>query len=316
MSILAVMVRYNPSLQPSQAMRAVCQALTGDAALGEAYRLLIWDNGPEPPSSPSLPIPFEYRHPGHNLGISGACNEAARLAQERGHRWMLLLDEGTPVTSGFMRAMLDWSERLAGQSEIALIAPTVRAGGAILSPRQCLFLRDRAYSDPAPGIAEGEACAVNSGWMMRVAALRSVGGFSANFWLDYSDRHICHQLYLHGYKVWRATNAELNYEGSAMGYDQSMTPARYINFCYAESAFHDLYRGLLESCAQDLRLFLRAIKQRRTCKDPAYARITQAQLLYRLRFARSARIERWEQEGERRRAKMTLSDALAKRSAG
>ena len=315
MAILAVMVRYNTPLQQSDTVRGVCEALSGDAALAKAYQFLIWDNSAEPIEYPSLPIRFEYRHSRHNMGISGACNEAIYLAHARRHQWMLLLDQDTRVTAAFLKSMLGWSERLASRSEIAVVAPTVRSGGLVVSPRQYLFNRHIAYLDPAPGIAEGEAFAINSGSLTRVSALRAVGGFSNDFWLDYSDIYICHQYFLHGYKLWRATDTELEHEMTVRDYDRLMTPARYINYSYAESAFNDMYKGPWENGVQNLRLLARAVRQRRRYKDPAYSRITLAQFFYRMRNSRERRIENWKNEGERRRARMTLNEALAHRNA-
>lgn len=316
MTILAVMVRYNTPLHQSHTVQGVCEALTSSLSLQDAYQFLIWDNSPEKLANPSLPIPFEYQHSRHNLGIAGACNNAMRVARERGHPWMLLLDQDTKVHPGFFAAMLRWSAELQNRSEIALAAPTVRSGNLIVSPRQYLFNRHRAYPDSAPGLAEGEAFAINSGSLIRVAALKSIGGFSTDFWLDYSDSYVCHQFYLRGYKIWRATDAQLEHEMSVRDYDRLMTPARYINYSYAETAFNDLYKGTLENWTQNLRLLARAIRQRRRYKDPAFSRITAAQFMYRLRVSREERIERWLRAGEQRLAKMTLNDALEQRKAG
>lgn len=315
MTILAVMVRYNTSLQQSDTLRGVCEAFASSPSLGESCQFLIWDNSPEKLANPSLPIPFEYHPSRHNLGIAGAFNTAMGIARQRGIPWMLLLDQDTKVHAGFFEAMLRWSVQLENQPEIAIVAPTVRSAGLIVSPRQYLFNRHRAYPDPDPGIAPGEAFAINSGSLVRVAALKSIGGFSSDFWLDYSDMYVCHQFFVHGLKLWRATDAELEHEMSVTDYDRLMPPARYINFSYAETAFNDLYKGTLENWTQNLRLLARAIRQRRKYKNPAFSRITAAQLMYRLRVPREERLERWRLAGEQRIAKMTLSDALQQRVA-
>ncbi|MGH9588342.1 MAG: hypothetical protein ACRD3F_15435 [Acidobacteriaceae bacterium] len=316
MTILAVMVRYNTPLHQSDTLRGVCEAFVSNPAFKDAFQFLIWDNSPEVLTAPSLPIPFEYRHSRHNIGIAGAFNSATQIARERGHAWMLLLDQDTKVHAGFFDAMLRWTAELENRSYIALIAPTVRSGNLIVSPREYLFNRHRAYPDPTPGIATGEAFAINSGAVVRVAALRSIGGFSTDFWLDYSDIYVCHQFYLRDYKIWRATDAELDHEMSVRDYDRLMTPARYINYSYAETAFNDIYKGVLENWTQNLRLVARTIRQRRQYKNRAFSRITAAQLLYRLRTSREERIERWRLAGEERLAKMTLKDALDQRKAG
>jgi GT2 family glycosyltransferase len=316
MSILAVMVRYNTPLAQSDTANGVREALALNPILREKYRFLIWDNSPEGLTNPNIPTPFEYHHSRHNLGISGACNDALQLAHKQGHAWILLLDQDTHVTAAFLETMLRWSMDLALRREIAIAAPTVRVGNKIVSPRRHLFNRHHAYPDAAPCIAEGEPFAINSGSLMRTSALRAVGGFSPDFWLDYSDIYVCHQLYLHGYKIWRATDAELQHEMSVMDYDRLMTPSRYTNFSYAETAFNDLYKGRLENWVQNLRLAARAVRQRRRYQDPAFSRITLAQLIYRLRVSRASRIEQWKQSGEQRRARATLQDALDQRIAG
>lgn len=309
------MVRYKTPLHQSDTVRGVCEALAGSPSLCEGCQFLIWDNSPEKLTNPVLPIPFEYRYSLHNLGISGAGNYAMQLAREQGQSWMLLLDQDTCVSAPFLKTMLRWSHDLAREREIALVAPTVRSGELVVSPGQYLFNRHCAYPDSVPGIAIGEAFAISSGSLIRVAALRKIGGFSNNFWLDCSDMDVCHRLYLHGYKVWRATDAELQHEMTVLDDDRLMTPARYINYLYAESAFNDLYKGFFENCSQDLRLFARAIRQRREYQNQAFSRITFAQLRYRLRVSRRVRIERWLEVGEQRRATMTLNDAIGQRRA-
>jgi GT2 family glycosyltransferase len=153
-------------------------------------------------------------------------------------------------------------------------------------------------------VAEGEAFAINSGCLMRVAWLKKIGGFSNDFWLDYSDIYACHQIFVRGGKVWRATDAELEHEMTVMDYDRLMSPWRYTNFSHAESAFNDLYKGYAENAMQNLRLLARAIKQRRKYRNPEFSRITLAQLIYRLTVPRRRRIQQWIAAGEERRAKI------------
>lgn len=304
MSMLAVMVRYNTPLGESETVKGVCEALTADTELRANCDFMIWDNSPERLVAPDLPIEFDYAHSEQNLGVSGAYNNATRTALERGHEWMLLLDQDTHVTADFMRAMLRWSEELKPRSEIAVIAPTVRVGKMVVSPRRHLFNRHRAYADTKPGVAEGEAFAINSGCLMRVAWLKKIGGFSSDFWLDYSDIYACHQFFLRGGKLWRATDAELEHDMTVMDYDRLMSPWRYTNFSQAESAFNDLYKGYAENAMQNVRLLARSIKQRRKYRNPEFARITLAQLIYRLTVPRRRRIQKWIAAGEERRAKI------------
>lgn len=315
MSVLAVMVRYNTPLAESETVRGMCAALAGDAGLRAACDFMVWDNSPQRLARPELPVDFDYAHSEQNLGVSGAYNNATRYAVERGHEWMLLLDQDTRVTPDFLRAMLRWSVELKSRSEIALIAPTVRVGEMVVSPRRYLFNRHRAYAEPTPGVAEGEAFAINSGSLVRVQWLKAIGGFSSDFWLDYSDIYACHQIFLRGGKVWRATDAELEHEMTVMDYDRLMSTWRYRNFSQAESAFNDLYKGYAENGAQNLRLLLRAVKQRLKYSNPEFARITLSQLIYRLTVPRRRRIQRWIAASEERRTKIMRAPLRAERRA-
>jgi len=301
MKILAVMVLYQTPLTDSETIRGLCEAFRSRPELAESYQIVVWDNSPEPLLNVDLPIPFVYRHSQYNAGVSGAYNSAMRHALECGCEWMLLLDQDTAVTAEFLSTMQRHCSEVDRRGQVAAIAPTVRVRDVVVSPRKQLFNHHGSYPLGESGIAEGEAFAINSGCLMRVRALEAIGGFSVDFWLDYSDMYVFHQFFLGGLKVWRVADAELEHDLSVMDYDRLMTPGRYRNFSSAESAFHDLYKGRLENAVQNLRLLARAIKQRRKYKNPEFSRIAWRQLVYRLTVPRKQRIARWRQEGEQRR---------------
>ncbi len=298
---LAVVVRYKTAFSDSQTIQGWCAAFAADPALAQQYHLLIWDNSPEPLLAPELPVAFEYRHSEQNLGVSGAYNSAMQYALANGYTWMLLLDQDTSITADFLRRMLAHGLALETREGIAAITPTVRTRGVVISPLRQLFNRNRSYPAGAPSIAPGEATAANSGCLMRVSALAAIGGYDTSFWLDYSDMYVFHRFFLTGKKVWLATDVELEHELSIMDYDRLMTPWRYRNFSYAETAYNDLFKGRLEGLVQTARVFVRAIKQRRKYKNPEFSRIAWEQFFYRLRVRRSSRIARWIAEGEKRR---------------
>ncbi len=300
MKVLAVVVRYNTALAESETVRGLVGALAADPALAAAYQLLIWDNSPKPLVEPHLPIPFTYRHSERNLGVSGAYNGAMEVALERGAAWMLLLDQDSEVTEGFLEAMLSHAREQAGDGRVAAIVPTVKVRGLTMSPKRQLFNRHCDYPAGECGIAEGETVAINSGCLMRPSALARIGGFSTDFWLDYSDVYVFHHFFEQGLRVWRAADVELEHEMSIMDYDRLMTPWRYRNFSYAETAFHDLYRSRLENLIQTARLFARAIKQRFKYRNPIFSRIAWEQFLYRVRVRREERLARWHAAGKRR----------------
>ena len=299
--ILAVVVRYNTPFEESQTLVGIGAALAANPDLAKQYHLFVWDNSPQALPEPPLPIPYTTHHATVNLGVSGAYNSALAHALEQGGTWMLLLDQDTTITAEFLRRMLAHSVALETREEIAAIAPTVRTRGVVISPLRQLFNRNRPYAAGAPTVAQGEATAANSGCLVRVSALAGIGGYDTNFWLDYSDMYVFHRFFLAGKKVWLATDVELEHELSIMDYDRLMTPWRYRNFSYAETAYNDLFKGRIEGLVQSARVFVRALKQKRKYRNPEFSRIAWEQFFYRLRVRRSKRIARWNAQGAKRR---------------
>jgi GT2 family glycosyltransferase len=300
LKILAVIVRYNVPLAESQTLLGLNDVFQRWPDLSEDMGVLVWDNSPEPLIDPALPLSFEYRHSSRNEGVSGAYNQALSMARERGAQWMLLLDQDTSVTESYLRAMTAHSHHLATQTHIAAIVPVVRVGDLIVSPRQAFFNRHRPYAGLS-GIASGEGFAINSGCLIRVDALQGIGGFSSEFWLDYSDMYVFHQFFLHGLKIFRATDAELQHQMTMLDYDNLMAPWRYKNFIEAEGAFNDLYKSGLENAVQTLRLVVRALRQRMRYKNPQFSRTTVKHLIHRLTMRRTSRLRGWTEAQRKRR---------------
>ena len=293
MNILAVMVRYQIPLLDSQTFQGLRRALETSRDLTQALNVIVWDNSEQPLTDFEFPAGFNYFHSSMNLGVAGAFNGAMQLALAMECEWMLLFDQDTRVEAKFLQTMVRHGHDLEAAAEIAAVAPTVRVRGQVVSPRRQLFNHHRPYPEKQVGIAKGEAFAINSGCLLRVAALRQIGGFSTDFWLDYSDMYVFHQFFLRGKKIWRAADAELEHEMSIMDYDRLMSESRYRNYSHAESAFNDLYKGKFENAAQTLRLAARAVRQKRKYRNPVFSAIAWEQFFYRLRVPRAERLERW-----------------------
>jgi GT2 family glycosyltransferase len=303
--ILVVVVRYKTPLSESPALLGLCSALSSQSDLAKNYTVMIWDNSPEEILNPQLPIPFLYEHSKINLGVSGAYNKASEYAAANAYPWMLLLDQDTKITPEFLSTMYRHSLNLLPKKEIAVIVPTVRCNDTAISPARRLFGRNRGYPAGECGIAPGEATSINSGCMMRIASLQTIGGFSADFWLDFSDEYVFHQFFVHGMKVWRAADVELGHELSIMDYDHLMTSGRCRNFAHAETAFNDIYHGRLENALLTLRIFVRAIKHWMKYRNSEFSQIAWTQFIYRLRVPRAERLARWHAESKKRATQQT-----------
>jgi GT2 family glycosyltransferase len=287
---LAVVVLYRTPLDASKTLAGLAQAFAEDASFMEQLDVLVWDNSPEGLRGRSLPFAFTYQHAPLNEGVSGAYNAAATLAEQRGCTWLLLLDDDTSVTAEFLRGMLGHAARIADEERIAAIAPFLYAETFCMSPRLWRFARHVPLPRPAHPCTETRAIfAANSGTLMRVRALKAIGGYNAQFWLDYSDIELFHRLHRHGFFVRIASDLRLEHEMAMLDYDRRMTPARFATFLAAESDFMDLYRGRLERAMHLLRLTARVLHQR-SYADPAFAGLSRQALWERLTTRRAARL--------------------------
>jgi GT2 family glycosyltransferase len=287
---LAVVVIYRMPFAQSKTLAGLARAFAEDPSLAQRLDVLVWENSPEAQEERELPFAFTYQHSGANEGVSGAYNAAARMAAERGCGWLQLLDDDTSVTGEFLRGMLRNAAEAAGDERVAAIVPFLYAGSFCMSPRLWRFARHIPLPRPDAAYTETRSVfAANSGTLMRLRALETIGGYSARFWMDYSDIDVFHRLHEHGFCVRIAGDLSLQHEMAMLDYDRRMTPARFATFLSAESDFMDLYRGSAERGMHLLRLAARVLHQR-SYADPAFARLSRKALWERLTTRRATRL--------------------------
>jgi GT2 family glycosyltransferase len=301
MQILAVVVLYKQSPLQSQTIRSLIRVFGSDPDLLTRVRVLLWDNSPVPATDVSLPFAFELSHAGRNAGTSGAYNHAAERAQSLGCPWLLLLDQDTTVSAQFLLGMMGYGERLCHEQEIAAVVPFIFSHGTLVSPRRLLsFNRVRQIPVTFSGICKHKAYAVNSATLMRVSALREVGGYSEEFWLDLSDVYVFQAMHSKGRYIYVAGDLRVEHSIASMDFDKEMSPERYRNFLAAESAYVDLFLSPLEGWSQVLRLFVRTFRQYRRYKNKVFSRIAGEYFLQRLFFTKACRLERWRTQLKKR----------------
>ena len=126
-----------------------------------------------------------------------------------------------------MAAAASESTRYAG---IGAIVPQIAAGGRQLSPNWFQFgAIPRWYRTGYVGVPSEPVFAFNSGAMLRVDALKQVGGYDPRFWLDNSDAMIFSKLHEHGKRVYVAGDIQVEHEFSMKDMQRRMSPARYQN---------------------------------------------------------------------------------------
>jgi hypothetical protein len=150
------------------------------------------------------------------------------------------------------------------------------------------------------GVYRQRAFAVNSGSLMRVSALREIGGYSDDFWLDLSDVYVFQEMYRKDRYLFIAGDLTLQHSITSMDFDKDMAPDRYRNFLAAESAFVDLYSSAPERAAHLLRLLLRTARQLRQHSNKEFSRMTFEYFNRRLFDSRTKRIQSWREQLVRR----------------
>jgi GT2 family glycosyltransferase len=297
MQILAVVVLYKQSPEESETIRSLTRVFEQNPELKSSVRVLLWDNSPVPVTKASLPFPVALGHAGGNVGTSGAYNHAMKFADLAGCQWLFLLDQDTTVSGELLLGMVGYSEKFKDAQEVAAVVPFVISHGTLVSPRRLLsFNRVQQIPLTYQGLCRDKAYAVNSATLMRVAALREIGGYSEEFWLDLSDVYVFQELHRKGRYIYIAGDLRVEHSIASMDYDREMSPQRYKNFMAAESAYVDLYLPPLDRLSQILRLSVRTVRQYRRYQNKIFSRISWEYLLQRLFLTRSRRLERWRQQ--------------------
>jgi GT2 family glycosyltransferase len=257
--ILAVLVLYQVEASNCLTLVSFFRALD-ESGLVSQFRLLIYDNSPCRSIGPlASPVPFSCIHDPANGGLFGAYNSALQMAEKEGNDWLLLLDQDTEINADYLkklwRGLGDW----AGEQRCAALVPKLLAKNAIISPTRVLWgWRLLPVDKTFTGMAPWEIAVLNSGTLLRISAVREVGGFNQAFWLDYLDHWLFNRLYSAGYQVF-VLDAELSHELSLTDM-RSMQVGRYNNILSAEGQFYKTCKSSSENWFYLIKLLIRAAK--------------------------------------------------------
>ena len=243
-SILAVVVLYECAPSESRSLCALIAILRANSELSRHFSLIIYDNSPlEQRLDLDANFKIQYQHDPRNAGLATAYNFAIGQAETENHDWLLLLDQDTLVTREFLDELKACAEQLRPEDNVASIVPKLIVDGRICSPAPHFLDQVRhqferpgdAIGREISGIQAGRPSAYNSGSALRVSALRAVGGFPEEYWLDYLDHAVFHSLAAHGYRMF-VLSSELQHDSSQRTI-QSVPPWRQRNLLYSQIRF-------------------------------------------------------------------------------
>lgn len=274
-SILAILVLYNRDLSQSQSASSLLRILNESPELAKHFSLVLYDNSPQP-QKPDIAAsyPICYIHDPYNGGLASAYNFALQRAESEEREWLLLLDQDTSLTLEFVHELVQVTGSLHARSEVAAIVPKLRVNGKIDSPAADLFdqmrrqfLRsEQAITQETEGIKKQSLCSYNSGSTLRVAALRSIGGFPVEFWLDFLDHAVFHALFSNGFLVY-VLRSTLEHDSSYSDIG-SLPIWRLRNIILARTLYVQRSGSFIDRVLYRIWLLRHSKTLRQSCKDP------------------------------------------------
>lgn len=185
-SVCAVMVSYYPSAETLENIRLL---------LTQVQTLVVVDNGSNASEVGTLraisqSAGFHLLENRENLGIAEALNQGIAWAKSQGYPWVILLDQDSTVTSGFINQMFATWKSHPHRERVGSIHPRYRHSLTGAEAR----LRRGKYEG-------GPLTSMTSGALMPTWIFDRVGYFASDFFIDCVDHEYCFRLLASGYYV-------------------------------------------------------------------------------------------------------------------
>lgn len=160
----------------------------------QAKGMVVVDNGSNPEEL--LPLRQAVSELGgrliendENLGVAEALNRGVKWAKEQGFSWVILFDQDSKITEGFLGAMLETWESHPHREKIASLHPRYVEPGLDSDPRI-----NRA-ADGGPFVS------ITSGALMPVWIFDRIGYFVSEYFMDEVDTEYCLRIRAAGYAI-------------------------------------------------------------------------------------------------------------------
>ena len=270
--VQCVVVLYRMALQESETFQSLGAALREYPALAGRISLLIYDNSPEPQAA-ELPEDYfakaSYQHDPLNGGLATAYNHALRVAEEAGDKWLWLFDQDTTVLPELIPASFAAIDRTP-PFEVCGIVPRLVQDGVMLSPVVVHRFRYLAMDEVFSGLNPKWLTALNSCACLRVSALRAIGGFPPQYWLDFLDHAVFHRLHKQGGRL-LVLDVTIPHRLSTNNLRKESSRSRFDNLLAAEWQFVRETGWGGGSMIHRVRLLKRAVRTLLTLREPAFA---------------------------------------------
>jgi GT2 family glycosyltransferase len=257
--LYATIVLYQKIPSTSEAFKSFLESRRHSVPRIASLKVLLYDNTPDGETPGPFPEGVQYEAAGRNAGLAAAYNRALEVAQLHGCPWLLLLDQDTVLPENFLDSLLKQLMEYEANTDVVAVVPIVRSGGVVVSPKRVGFFGLEAFAETPRGIQDFEIASINSGTAIQCAFVRSIGGFSRAYWLDYLDHWLFRQIYAAGKRV-AVSNCILEHNLSVQDYRRNIDLTRYRSILAGESAFMTTHKSKMQIPFYLLRLLARSMR--------------------------------------------------------
>jgi len=256
--IFAVIVIYKCKVEESSTLYSLNEAVE------QPINVLIYDNSPAIDSGYDVNkfanLRIQYVHNPNNPGISKAYNYALNEAKNINKRWLLLLDQDTTLSKEYFQKIVKISDQQLRHSVVSII-PNIKSASdnQIISPLRILpggFLKPLSVSQ---GYLNINLAAINSGALINIDFVLSVGGFNEDYKLDMLDYWFNREIYKSKKDV-LLLDVNIIHELSVKDYNIYIGIDRYIDLLVSENLYFST-DGRKSYLMYKIRLLLRTFKQ-------------------------------------------------------
>jgi rhamnosyltransferase len=182
-SICAVIVTYHPNADMVANLSTIYAQVQG---------MVVVDNGSTPEELAPLRKAankqgFHVIENNENLGIAEALNQAVHWAMSQGFLWVILFDQDSKITEGFLDAMLETWQSHPHREKVASLHPRYVEPGTGIEPRI------RRAADGGPFVS------ITSGALMPTWIFDKIGYFASEYFIDEVDTEYCLRIRAAGY---------------------------------------------------------------------------------------------------------------------
>jgi rhamnosyltransferase len=192
-SVCAVIVTHHPAAKNIEQMSNV---------LAQVQGLVVVDNGSTADELKALRttrqrLGFHLIENGENLGIAEALNQGVGWAKSQGYPWVILFDQDSSITDGFVRQMFAAWESYPHRERVGSIHPRYAD-------------LETHFEAAVPRASDGSpVLPMTSGALMPVWIFDSIGWFASEYFIDLVDWEYSFRIRTAGFLIADAKHAML-----------------------------------------------------------------------------------------------------------